>query len=113
MLSWENMPNLFLQAAPPQIKKPFIMFTARIIANVILLLLIFVAPWWVVLICAAGATLYFERYYEILIAGLCMDALFGAPFAPLYGIQFIFLGATALILLLIELVKPRLRIFVH
>lgn len=70
---------------------------ARILFDIVLIFCIFIAPWWIPLI---AAVIILVRYnaYEVLLAGLVMDALYGAPIAGWYGIEFIF---TLLLLVLV------------
>lgn len=58
--------------------------TARIIIDIMLLLAIFLLPPIFPLIIVLFFSYYFESFYEIIFAGLIIDALYSRPMANFY-----------------------------
>ena len=84
----------------------------RLLANVLLCLAVFMVPWWVVALIALVALIAFERFYEALIAGVIMDALFSMPTTASFPAwSFVFFAGSAIAFLLVELAKRRMRVF--
>lgn len=54
----------------------------RIICDVVLLASIALAPWWMVAVLAIVGALLFPRFYEIILAGAALDALYGFGAIP-------------------------------
>ncbi len=53
--------------------------TTRIITDIVLLLCVFFAPWWLTFALATIAAFSYRTFIEIIIVGLLLDLLFGAP----------------------------------
>jgi len=81
----------------------------RIIANVALLFGVFYAPWWLVILVAVLFTFWFRNYVELIIAGLCIDMLYGHGAATLF--PFVITLGSAAIFLVIAFLKTKLRIY--
>lgn len=52
-------------------------FGIRVIADIALLVAVVTLPWWAASILAIVAAFYFNKFYEILLLGICMDVLYG------------------------------------
>jgi hypothetical protein len=50
----------------------------RVILSFILLFLVFFLPWWANVILIIALAFYFKNYYEAVILGLIMDAIYGS-----------------------------------
>lgn len=57
----------------------------RIIFNLVLLVAVFYSPWWLVAILGFIGVFLFAQYYEVIVVGLIMDLLYGAPTLPFEG----------------------------
>jgi hypothetical protein len=79
----------------------------RILAGILMIALIVWGSWWIVVIAAVIFIFVYDAYYEIIIWGICYDALYGLPhdlslklfhlfnmsyFATLIAIVLFFLG---------------------
>lgn len=58
----------------------------RIIFDIALFFAIFYLPWWVIVIAGFWGAFTFSFYYEIIVAGLLLDILYGARLLALEGI---------------------------
>ncbi|OHA18535.1 MAG: hypothetical protein A2664_02765 [Candidatus Taylorbacteria bacterium RIFCSPHIGHO2_01_FULL_46_22b] len=72
-----------------------------------LCLLVFFTPWWFVGIFVLVGCIYFESFYEALIAACLADLFFGPP-VFLWGMPLLFTALTLLVLLGIPMAKRRL-----
>ncbi len=70
----------------------------RIFFDLILLAAVFYTPWWVVVVLGFIGAFYYPLYYEVIVAGLLIDILYGASSFPLGGVYGI-LGATVVFFL--------------
>ncbi len=64
-------------------------------------------PLWAFCI-AALCYIVWKPGYELLVLGVCIDAQFGMP---LFGIPFLYTMVTALMVLVLNLIKPHLSIY--
>ena len=60
--------------------------TKRIFFNLLLLGAIFYAPWWAVAVIAFVGAFLFPSYYEIILAGVFFDLLYGISAHPMRGV---------------------------
>lgn len=60
--------------------------TKRIFFTLLLLGAIFYTPWWVVAIVAFVGAFLFPFYYEIILAGILFDVLYGISAHPVRGV---------------------------
>lgn len=51
----------------------------RFVVDVVLFFSVFLFPWWATLIGAVLATFSFDSYFEGLVVGILLDALYGVP----------------------------------
>ncbi len=77
--------------------------TKRILFDLALIGAIFYTPWWAVVIFAFVGAFLFPYYYEIIVAGILVDLLYGTLVHPTRGI----LGLIVAIILFV--VARRLR----
>jgi len=81
----------------------------RIILDIILFIsLVAFVPWWLVVIFAIALSFYFPNYYEIIIAGILLDALYGAPQALFFNLTPFFSVASLIFFLLTSLLKKKM-----
>lgn len=81
----------------------------RIIFDVILFLsIVAFAPWWVVVIFAIALTFYFPNYYEIIVAGVLLDAIYGTPQTLFFDSALFFSLGFLIIFLLVNILKKRI-----
>lgn len=50
----------------------------RLVWNILLLILAFLVPWWITVLCTLAALFYFKSFYEAVLVGLILDALYGS-----------------------------------
>lgn len=80
----------------------------RILLNVILFTGVFVTPWWFVLVVALLLAAHYTAY-EILIAGVLLDTVYGATGAfAVFGVPLIFTLVTAAVFLAAHYIKHHL-----
>ena len=80
---------------------------SRIVFDLLLFVSVFLAPWWITCLIAVLILARFSAY-EVVFAGILMDALGGAPTEKMYGIEFVFTIIMVVMVVLFILVKPRL-----
>lgn len=85
--------------------------SARILSSILFFLLVFTTPWW--FSCAVGFVLLvvYVNFWEIVVAAVFIDLLFGTPISLFYGYTFV-LGTTAIILYIARRIIAE-RIFVR
>jgi hypothetical protein len=67
----------------------------------------FLLPFWF-FCCAALCYILWKPGYELIVLGMCIDAQFGTP---IFGVPCLYTGATALLVLVLNLVKPHLSFY--
>lgn len=82
----------------------------RVAFGILLFVSVFLFPWWGVLAIAIYGAWRFSFYYEILIAGVCFDLLYGGAGLP-FVLGFGLLGTlcSAAVLFAIERIKQEVR----
>jgi hypothetical protein len=85
--------------------------TLRITLGVLLLVAAVLTPWWVTMLIAVILTCYFPKYYEVVVAGLVMDVVYGAATPTFFHFQFVFTVFFALLLFIIEYGKTKIRVY--
>ncbi|MBI2046222.1 MAG: hypothetical protein HYT28_02285 [Parcubacteria group bacterium] len=80
----------------------------RISFDIVLFISLFIAPWWVSLIIALGGVFFFNHFYEIIVAGIIMDIVYGSPEASF--LDFPFISGVAALLFFVggEYIKKRM-----
>jgi hypothetical protein len=81
----------------------------RVIISVVFLLLTFILPWWLVLVMGLVLAFYFENFYELILAGLILDGLYGG-IVSIEKFYFVFTFTATVITLLLINFKKRLLI---
>ena len=82
----------------------------RILADIILAGSVLFLPWWASLLIGSAFFFAFDFYYELLIAGLLADLLYGAPISKFGG--FTAVSAVGVLLVCVPLfsVRKRMRV---
>lgn len=83
----------------------------RISALVILALSILFMPFWVSIILAFGGMIYFDIFWEAMVLFLLSDVLYGVREAKFYDMIFISFIVSAIVLVIIEVLKKRLKFY--
>lgn len=81
----------------------------RILASVVLLFALFLAPWMLAAAAAIILAWVFPRYYELIAAGIILDAISGAYEGLLGGL--VFTAAALASFFIIEFLKTRIRYY--
>lgn len=79
----------------------------RIAADIILSICLFLAPFWLTALLAVLSSFMFTRYYEIIILGIMIDAVYAPSFSGSLPAPITISAVVAYII--IEFLKPRLR----
>lgn len=82
----------------------------RIIADIILFLSIFFAPWYIAVGLGVLFVILFHRFWEVLVAGLFLDALYSISDSGLLSRFGIFTFLFLLFLLIVEKIKSNIRL---
>jgi hypothetical protein len=80
----------------------------RVVFDIVLFLSLFIVPWWLSLSVALVGVFFFSRFYEIIIAGVVVDILYGVPQASFFGFQYISSIVTVLFFIGGEYIKKRM-----
>ncbi len=84
----------------------------RTIATVALFLSVFFLPWWITVLLAIVGILFIQNFYEVVVAGLLIDLLYGTDTSLFFGFSAVFtIGALALVVLG-ERFKKNIRLYV-
>ena len=83
----------------------------RIITTFILLLSVIMLPWYITAPCIVLAVLYFNEYYEALVAGIAFDALYGVSVPYLSHMAILGSLFFSGVFCIVEFLKPRLRFY--
>lgn len=60
-------------------RSPWLQLSKRVAYGIILIASIFLLPWWITLFVGVIGVFMFGRYYEMVVAGLVLDATFLPP----------------------------------
>ncbi|NOY35733.1 MAG: hypothetical protein GXP44_02345 [bacterium] len=82
----------------------------RIIADIVLFLSVFFAPWYFTALLAFLFVVLFPKFWEAVLAGLFLDAMYGGETAGVYGRFGLFTAISAIVVFAIERVKRQIRI---
>ena len=83
----------------------------RILAFFALAISILFFPFWVSAVLALGGMIYFDIFIEAVLLFLLSDLLYGARGARLGGALFISFIASAIVLIIIEITKKKLKFY--
>jgi len=81
----------------------------RLILSFALLISIIIFPFWLNIIFAIFLTLYFDQYYEVIVAGFLLDFTYSIPIESFFGFRFIYALIFTIIFLISGPLKLRLR----
>jgi len=62
----------------------------RIALDIGLILTFLLFPWWVSFVIAVVASIFYKKFFEIIVLGIFTDLFFGAGSATLWGIPFFY-----------------------
>ena len=84
----------------------------RIILDLLLFLsiLLFV-PWWATVFFAVVLAFYFKHYYELIVVGFIIDALYGIPQIWFFNIEILFGLISIFTYIFIEFLKKKIRYY--
>lgn len=81
----------------------------RAMFNVLAVFLVFLFPWWIsVAYCLVGMVL-FSSYFEIILIGIIIDLLYGAPIERFNYYQYTVSTVLLVLYACFELVRDRIR----
>jgi hypothetical protein len=89
------------------------MMIFRILASVLLLFSILFMPFWVSVILALAGMIYFSIFWEATTILLLSDLLYGAREAKFFGAVFVSFIISAIVLIVIEIIKKKLKFYPH
>jgi len=81
----------------------------RVALDIILFIsLIALVPWWIAAIFALALSFYFQNYYEIIIAGILLDAFYGTPQNIFFDSTLFFTICSLIIFLAVKILKKKI-----
>ena len=83
---------------------------SRIFIDILLGLGVFFLPPWLVFLIALVGIFYFDSFYEILCAGICLDVLYGQPL-PFLSIPLLYTFFAAVLFWGSMLLKTHLKFY--
>jgi hypothetical protein len=86
-------------------------FIPRILAFFVLLISMLFWPLWISVVLALAGMIYFKLYLEAVLLFFLSDLLYGAKEAKFFGTLFISFTASAVVLIIIEVIKRKLRFY--
>jgi len=81
----------------------------RVVASAGVFVSFLFLPWWVALLLGVLGTFYFSRYYEIIILGIFIDVIYGAPEPSFIPFTLFFTAISIALYTLIRITKTKLR----
>lgn len=84
---------------------------ARLLFDAVLLIAALSCPWWLFCILAFFGIIYWENFYEALVAAILFDALFGLPVAlgENLSFQYFFFAAFLVAYIIVAYLKTKIR----
>jgi len=83
----------------------------RISASILLIMSVLFMPFWLSVLLVPIFMFYFSIFWEAVLIFLLSDLLYGTPLVGLWGITYISFLSSALLLLVIELLKKKLKFY--
>jgi hypothetical protein len=83
----------------------------RILASILLLFSILFMPFWVSVVLALASMVYFSFFLEAVFLFLLLDLLYGVRAVKFSGLIFISFIVTAIILIIVEITKKKLKYY--
>jgi len=65
-------------------------------------------PWWIAVIFALALSFYFQNYYEIIVAGILLDAFYGTPQNMFFDTALFFTFFSVIIFFVVEILKKKI-----
>ncbi|MDO8579829.1 MAG: hypothetical protein Q7R72_03100 [bacterium] len=79
----------------------------RTVWNIGIIVSILYLPWWLSVIFITGACFFVPKFYEAVIYGILIDALYGTKFG-LYGFSYVFTGIFIIIFFVSSIIRRKL-----
>lgn len=83
----------------------------RILAALVILLSLVFGPWWLPVTLSIVAVFLFINYYEMVLWGVMMDALYGLPIEQFDGYRYVFTTASVILFLAVFFVRKYFAIY--
>jgi len=83
----------------------------RILIDILFIFSIFLLPWWLTFLLLIIPLFYFSFYFEIIIFGIFVDALFAVPTNFIFEFQFVLTLFTTVLFFLVYILKKRMRYY--
>ncbi len=82
----------------------------RALADLLLLASVLYFPWWVMPLLGGSFSFFFPDYYELIVAALLTDILYGGPLPYLGRFPLPYTAGALVLFILLTLVRRRMRI---
>ena len=92
-------------------RKKSIAMPLRLSADAALLISVFIMPWWIFVLFCVVFVFYFKNYYEVLVAALIFDSLYGASLPQILNFNFMFSLFAIFLIILSLYLKSRIRMY--
>jgi len=83
----------------------------RIVAIIILLISVLFMPLWVSVVLGLGFIFYFPIFWEAVIIFFLVDLLYGVQEVKFFGITYVSLVISVIVVISLELIKKKLRFY--
>jgi len=83
---------------------------ARISCDTVLFASVLFAPWWLTLLLTLTFLMLFQNFFEAFIAGLIIDALYGASSLNLYGFHLFYSAIFFTMWVLATIARSKMRL---
>jgi hypothetical protein len=84
-------------------------YIKRAIFDILLFVAVLFFPWWCFIFFAILGGVLFKNYFEMLIAGFFMDALYGTEAISFHGFRLFFTLAISVLFFSVDALKSKLR----
>jgi hypothetical protein len=80
-----------------------------VLFDAVLLFFVFFFPWWYSVVFIFIGGLIFQNFFEGLVAGVLMDALYGTEAVAFYGFRLFFSSYSLLAIIITDFLKRKIR----
>jgi hypothetical protein len=84
-------------------------YIKRIAFDAVLFFSVLFFPWWCFIFFAILGCIMFKNYFEMLIAGFFMDALYGTEAIAFHGFRLFFTLSTLVLFFSVDFLKSKIR----
>lgn len=81
----------------------------RVVFDLILIVSVFFLPFWITAILLVAGTVLFPWFVELFFFSLLVDLVFGVPELRFFNFQYIVTLFAAVIFIIYQLIRPRLK----